>query len=260
MDTRQDSVAIVTEQALEYAEIIKSSQAVLLDWDGCIASDDEVDAQAIRFITEFRGAIAIVSNNSTRVPMDFVEALRPFDVTLGKHAVVLAGIEAVGRAVERNARRVMVLGNAKMQTFARSCGLDVTQKAVDTVLLLRDVDFTYDRLERAANALRHGARLIVANQDLTHPGRGGRVCPETGTLLAALMACVDLTTTDVEIIGKPAARLFERACAAVGVDVEEAVMIGDNPDTDIAGADAFGLRSILIGPRSGMSFRDLISA
>jgi ribonucleotide monophosphatase NagD (HAD superfamily) len=37
-------------------------------------------------------------------------------------------------------------------------------------------------------------------------------------------------------------------------------MIGDNPDTDIAGARAYGLASILIGAQSGIQFEDLLRA
>ena len=43
---------------------------------------------------------------------------------------------------------------------------------------------------------------------------------------------------------KPAARIFEIALERAGVRAEEAVMIGDDPETDIAGAAALGMRSI----------------
>ena len=36
-------------------------------------------------------------------------------------------------------------------------------------------------------------------------------------------------------------------------------MIGDNPATDIAGAEAFGLGSLLIGAKSGLGFEDLLA-
>ena len=43
---------------------------------------------------------------------------------------------------------------------------------------------------------------------------------------------------------KPAARIFETALERAGCPAEEAVMIGDDPETDIAGAAAFGMRTI----------------
>ena len=43
---------------------------------------------------------------------------------------------------------------------------------------------------------------------------------------------------------KPAARIFETALERAGARPEEAVMVGDDPETDIAGAAALGMRSI----------------
>jgi 4-nitrophenyl phosphatase len=164
------------------------------------------------------------------------------------------------RAAETNASRVMVLGDNRMKAFGRGKGLNIVREEADLVVLLRDTRFTYAKLERAANSLREGARLIVANPDLTHPGLKDRLVPETGALLAALMACAGSRHVEMEIIGKPSPRLFEKACQALRVPAPEAVMIGDNPDTDIAGAERAGLRSVLIGSRSGVSFETLLGA
>jgi ribonucleotide monophosphatase NagD (HAD superfamily) len=52
------------------------------------------------------------------------------------------------------------------------------------------------------------------------------------------------------IVGKPERLLFERACAVLGIANTEALMIGDNSDTDIAGAKAFGIRSLQVWPQA----------
>ena len=91
--------------------------------------------------------------------------------------------------------------------------------------------------------LARGLPLIVANPDLTHPGEDGPVI-ETGALLALLEACVPGARSCVA--GKPSAHLFRVALGPVAP--EAAVMIGDNPDTDIAGARRLGMPSIHVGP------------
>ncbi|MBR9840038.1 MAG: HAD hydrolase-like protein [Rhodobacteraceae bacterium] len=85
--------------------------------------------------------------------------------------------------------------------------------------------------------------LIVANPDLTHPGEDGPVI-ETGALLALLHACVPRARSCVA--GKPSAHLFRVALGPVAPDAT--VMIGDNPDTDIAGARRLGIPTIYVGP------------
>jgi 4-nitrophenyl phosphatase len=245
------------QSAINAQELLANSAAVLLDWDGCVAFGDRPSPEAVRFLHAHRERVAIVSNNSTHLPEDFALILEWAGVRITPDRIVLAGVEALKRAVESRARRVLILGDGRMKAIARNSGLELVRDQADLVVLLRDTRFSYARLERAANSLRRGARLIVANPDATHPGCNGRLVPETGALLAALLGCVGETRIEMEIIGKPAPRLFERACKALGVRPERAVMIGDNPATDIAGADAFGLASILVGPRAGIGLEHL---
>jgi putative hydrolase of the HAD superfamily len=46
--------------------------------------------------------------------------------------------------------------------------------------------------------------------------------------------------------GKPDPRTFERICADLDVEPEDAVYVGDRPGTDVAGATAVGMRAIQV--------------
>jgi putative hydrolase of the HAD superfamily len=60
---------------------------------------------------------------------------------------------------------------------------------------------------------------------------------------------------------KPSPRIYAAALAALGVDPGEALMVGDRPNEDIAGATAAGLQALLYDPRGHApgpgSIRDL---
>jgi 4-nitrophenyl phosphatase len=257
--TVQENIEGARADGLAARECLAGAEAVLLDWDGCVAIGDKPDPAALRFMLERRDRFAIVSNNSTHLPEDFVQILARAGVAITADRVILAGVEALKRALETGSRRVMVIGDGRMKAYGRNHGLNIVPDNADLVVLLRDPRFSYARLERAANCLKAGARLIVANPDATHPGCNGRLVPETGALLAALMACVGLGAVESETVGKPGPRLFDRACRALDVQPEAAVMIGDNPATDIAGAQAFGLRSVLVGARAEIGFDSLLT-
>jgi ribonucleotide monophosphatase NagD (HAD superfamily) len=94
------------------------------------------------------------------------------------------------------------------------------------------------------NELRRGARLIVTNPDLTHPNGEDRIIPETGTLLAALVAGAGVEPT--HIVGKPEPPLFEEALHRLGSLPENTLVVGDNPLTDWEGARRLGLRCIMV--------------
>jgi HAD superfamily hydrolase (TIGR01450 family) len=242
------------------ASLMKLEQAsgILLDWDGCIAVANRPTPWAAQFIRERLDKIAIISNNSTNMPEDFAQILGRMGIKFDPKRIVLAGVEALKRAVELAPKGALVLGDSRIKAYARNLGIPLVQDNAELVILLRDIRFSYSRLERAANCLKAGARLIVANPDATHPGRGGTIVPETGALHAALLACVGDVTVETEVIGKPGARLFERACNTLSISPRFGVMIGDNPATDIAGADALGMQSILVGPRASIGFQDLV--
>lgn len=230
----------------EIAHIAQSAKGFLVDWDGCCAIENHLTESAAAFLRTNQSRAAIVSNNSSNTVEDFLEILSKFGIKMGRSQIVLAGVEAIGRAANAGQVDVMVLADPRMRAVARNMGVRLNRDEAQIVVLLRDTRFNYSRLERAANALRKGARLIVANPDLTHPGAGGRIKPETGALLSALASCVKLDTVEMEIVGKPMPTLFLKACRALDLEPEDVVMLGDNPATDLAGARALGMGSLLV--------------
>ncbi len=240
-------------------ELLAASKAVLLDWDGCLALGERLLPDAVRFLKVWGDRAAVVSNNSTHLPQDFATVMAREGVDFDPARIFLAGAEAVSVTQGiKTADTVMVIGNEVMKNHARSLGLNLNDDTADVIVLMRDTGFSYDRLETVVNRLKTGARLIVANPDKTHPGADGRIVPETGALLAAIMACVEGHNVSVDIIGKPSPHLFARACTVLGIPPSQAVMLGDNPLTDVAGADAFGANSLLINSADGFRFAELL--
>lgn len=233
----------------QIAAVADRYAGLLLDWDGCLAISNRLLPEAIRFLKAHQDRVAIVSNNSTDLPEDFSRALAHKGINIPPQRVLLAGAETLALATRQRGNRAMVLGNRKMSNYGQRLGLSVVRTEPELVLLLRDTKLSYARLAMAANALLSGARLLIANPDRTHPGEDGSVVPETGALLAALMACVGTLPVDHKIIGKPGPHLFWRACEVLGVEIEDTLMIGDNPDTDIAGARALGMQAMLVDVR-----------
>ena len=228
---------------------VAAANGILLDWDGCVVVGNRILPAARRLLTRHADKVAIVSNNSTHLPEQFTAFLARAGLAVPASRIILAGAEAVTWVAQApDAGRVTLFGSPEMRSLARKLGVDLVRSDPDLVLLMRDMRFGYNQLARAASALKRGARLVVTNTDRTHPGVSGDIIPETGALLAALMTCVpDIVPV---VIGKPQPRLFERACSVLGVAQADALMIGDNADTDIAGAAAFGIESLHVSPQA----------
>lgn len=243
---------------LQQRRLLSAAKGILLDWDGCIAIENRVLPLARRLIAQHAERIAIVSNNSTHLPIDFEAMLAQQGVRFPRERILLAGAEAIREVAVQRGARVLLLSVERMRAYARELGITLVRQNPDLILLMRDANFTYAKLELAANGLRSGARLVVANADLTHPGPDDTIVPETGALLAALLACSGRAGLGEQLVGKPGPLLFERACARLGVAPEEAVMIGDNPETDGEGAARAGIRPIMIGGASPLRLEHLI--
>lgn len=247
-----------TADAEEARKRITGARGILLDWDGCAAVGNHPHDEALTFIARHKAKLAIVSNNSTLMPEDISDALAKAGVEFPSARVFLAGMEALSYTANIPGVRALVLGNTRMKALARRMGVQLVHDDADVVVLLRDTRFTYSKLERAVQSLARGARLIVSNPDMTHPGSRGHLVPETGALLAAITACVDVPPENVQVIGKPAGFLFERACAALRIRPEAALMIGDNPDTDVQGAGKLRMPSVLMAPGSRLRFSEIL--
>ena len=71
---------------------------------------------------------------------------------------------------------------------------------------------------------------------------------DVGALVAALEYAAGTTAT---LVGKPSPEFYGTVLRALSVSPDEAAVIGDDPESDVAGAQAFGMRGLLV--RTGKS-------
>lgn len=223
---------------------------LLVDLDGTLVRQQEVIAGAAELLAHFEGRYAVVSNNSTHTAPGLAQRLRRLGLRVPAARIVLAGELAVRQLVrEHPGARVMMVASPALQRYARSLGCQLVQADAEFVLLALDMHFSHARLSLAVNELLRGARLVVSNADATHPGPHGRVVPETGALLAAVVAASGVQPSS--ITGKPAPLLFEEGLRCIGARAEDTVVVGDNPLTDAEGAARLGMACVLVGQAPG---------
>ncbi|CAG2134497.1 hypothetical protein LMG31506_01394 [Cupriavidus yeoncheonensis] len=222
----------------------------IIDLDGTLIRNGAALPGAAALLEALQGRYAIVSNNSTDTSVGLSRKLRRMGLAVAPAQLVLAGEMTVNwlRRTSPDAH-VLLLGSPALRRYAQRMGCRLVEQDPDVVLLARDPHFDYRKLSLAVNALRAGARLVVSNPDLSHPGDNGTCVPETGTLLAALTACAEVRPEC--IIGKPAAGLFREGLRRLQAGPAQALMIGDNPATDAAGAVSLGMSFLLLGTEPG---------
>ena len=233
-------------------------RALLCDLDGCLVAGDRLLPGALELVARAGERLWILSNNSTDTPQTLSERLGRLGLDVASQRIVLAGATAVEQvAADSPGARLALYGSEPIRTLARAAGLQLDAERPDVVLLTRDEKFGYADLNRLLRQVGHGARLVVANGDATHPGADGLPVAETGALLAAVLA--GRPDTPYRVIGKPSPILYRAALARIGLEAGAVLAIGDNPATDGEGARRMGLDCALIGAAPGAESRDLLA-
>ncbi|MDP8950663.1 MAG: TIGR01458 family HAD-type hydrolase [Actinomycetota bacterium] len=103
--------------------------------------------------------------------------------------------------------------------------------------------FNYGRLDTAFRHLMAGADLIALSTNRYWQRAGGELSLDAGPFVAALEYASGKSAIGV---GKPERAFFELALRTLGLPLGAVAMVGDDPELDIGGARAVGLRGILV--------------
>ena len=114
--------------------------------------------------------------------------------------------------------------------------------------------FSYMNLARAFSELDGGAALYSLHKNRWWQTSRGPML-DSGAFVAGLEYAAE---TEATVLGKPSPAYFEAALAALDADAGMTWMIGDDFESDIAGAQSLGLRTVLV--RTGKFRPDVVEA
>jgi HAD superfamily hydrolase (TIGR01458 family) len=224
-------------------------KAVLLDIDGTLMLKGKAIAGAQRALRNLRDAgflVRLLTNISARAPSDIAADLRAsgFEVDDGE---VQSAATACVRYVRGCAGLTshLLVPDAMRPLFE---GVDTNDEEADLVVI-GDIgeQFNYTRLNNAFRMLRDGARLVVPHKNLFwYDDDGPRL--DAGAFVIGLEAA---SGQPALVTGKPSPVFFNTAMDELGVAADETVVVGDDIQTDIAGARHLGLHSILVRTGKG---------
>lgn len=219
---------------------------VLFDLDGTLISGGQALPWAHDLIDASRGNFAIVTNDAEHTAFEIAILMDQLGFAVAEERIVTAGMAAIRMVAEKMpGAQIAMAASESLQEYARSLGLNISRERPDVVLIGRDRTFSYDTIQSAANSVLAGAQLVVCNPDRTHPGRGGSIVPETGALVAAILACTG--PVPHQIVGKPEPGIFLAGAQVLGTSPNRTLMVGDNPETDGKGAMRAGMTFLKIG-------------
>jgi HAD superfamily hydrolase (TIGR01458 family) len=218
---------------------------VLLDIDGVLTVSWEPlpgAAQAVAALRKDRLALRLVTNTTTHSRAALARTLRGIGIDVDPPEIVTA---VVGTATYLRAHhpgaRVYLLSDGDAREDMPDVNL--VDEEGDVVVIGGACDaFTYEALNRGFRMIRNGAALVGMHRNLYWRTSEG-LALDGGAFIAGLEQA---SGVEAVICGKPSPEFFDAALSAIGVPPERALMVGDDIENDVLGAQRMGISGVLV--------------
>ncbi|MBV7694435.1 HAD-IIA family hydrolase [Streptomyces sp. TRM70350] len=236
-----------------------SVRAVLIDIDGVLTVSWQPLPGAVEALREIRDAglpVALVTNTTSRTRASIAGTLADVGFPVAAEDILTAPAVTAAHLAERfPGARCALLNSGDIRedlegvslvddTDAEEAeGTEGADASVDVVVVGgAGPEFTYTALNRAFGHLQRGARLVAMHRNLYWRTEDGLQL-DTGAFLAGLEQAA---RTEAEVTGKPSAAFFEAALGRLGVSAADAVMVGDDIESDVLAAQRAGVTGVLV--------------
>lgn len=221
----------------------------VLDLDGTVYLGEALlpgAGETVHRIRAARRPVVFLSNNPLRTRAEYAAKLTRLGIPAGPDDVVNSSYVLV-RHLQQTApsARLLVIGEPSVKQELGDGGLTLTDdpREADVVVACFDRTFDYDKLQRAFDAIRAGARFIATNRDPYCPVPGGGL-PDCGAIIAAIEACTGHAVE--QVMGKPSSIMAGVILARLALRPDSVIVAGDRLETDVALARGAGMISALV--------------
>jgi HAD superfamily hydrolase (TIGR01458 family) len=221
-------------------------EGVLLDLGGVVYVGDAPLAGALEALERLRatGLALRYITNTTRIPKRAMLAkLHRLGVPAGEAELFMPALAARRHLEARGSSPQLLVHPALEEDFAGLPG-DGPGDGPEAVVIGDAAEgFTYQALNAAFRALVGGAEFLALARNRSFQDADGALSLDAGPFVAALEYASGREAT---LFGKPSRAFFEAALDSLGCAADRAVMVGDDVESDVAGAMAAGLMGVLL--------------
>jgi HAD superfamily hydrolase (TIGR01458 family) len=226
--------------------MFESVRAVLIDLDGVLYIEREPIPGALDCVERLRAdglALRFVTNTTASSLASTRAKLVRLGFELGAEELVTPAALATAYCGQRGHQRVaLVMNDEVKQDFAALEEVEGDEGAQAVIVGDLGPGFGYDVLNSAFRQVMGGAELIALQKN-RYWMRSDGLSLDVGAFVSAIEYASD---AQAYVVGKPAAGFFAQVLDGLGVEAADAVMVGDDIESDVGGALAAGLQAILV--------------
>jgi HAD superfamily hydrolase (TIGR01458 family) len=217
-------------------------QAVLLDLDGVLYVGEQPVPGAARAVAMLRQAgydLRGITNTTTMPRRSIAEKLARMGLALSERELATPATLAV-RAIGRDSA-VLCIRDSLREDFA---GIREDDRHPSWVVMgdPGGAGYAPETLQRIFRLCMDGARVLALHKNRFWQKADG-LCLDLGAFVAAIEYATGQAAT---VLGKPSPDFFQAVCADLGTDPAHCLMVGDDIESDIGGAQRVGMRTVLV--------------
>ena len=227
-------------------EALRKKKGFICDMDGVIYHGNLLlpgVREFVDFLKRENKKFLFLTNSSERAPKELQQKLERLGLEVDeKHFYTSALSTAAFLKQQCPGGSAYVIGEPGLVGALYEAGFTMNEVNPDYVVMGETHAYSFEKIERAVQLVRAGAKLIGTNPDLTGPVEGGIV-----PACKALMSPIELATgRNAYYLGKPNPLMMRHGLSLLGVSPEECAIIGDRMDTDIVAGVECGIDTVLV--------------
>lgn len=225
---------------------LRNKKGFICDMDGVIYHGNRLIPGVKEFVNWLQNEekqFLFLTNSSERSPRELKEKLDRLGISVNESHFYTSALATASFLKSQSPEgSAYIIGEAGLITALYEVGFSMNEINPDYVVLGETRSYSFEKLERAVNLVRNGAKLIGTNPDLTD-SMGKDIAPAAG----ALIAPIELATgIKAYFVGKPNPLMMRHARKLLGCSREETAIIGDRMDTDIIAGIHEDLDTVLV--------------
>jgi len=231
-----------------------ATKAVLFDLDGVLYIGDRMipgAAQSVQRILDLNLPVAGLTNTTTQPKSAIAEKLAGFGIPIHApdiYTPAALAVQAIGTCSAK-----LYMREALLEDF-QSIRMDNDNPDFIVMGDLGGAGYTPDLLHDIFNAVMGGTTLLALHKNRFWQKPDG-LHLDIGPFVAAIEYA---TGKDAIVLGKPSRDFFHGVCNAINTKPQQALMIGDDIESDIGGAHDAGLKTALV--QTGKYRADFVNA
>jgi HAD superfamily hydrolase (TIGR01458 family) len=226
-----------------------SPRLVLLDLDGTLYIGNQAIPGAVEAIAQLRRrgfALRFLTNTTTKSRTQLIAQLRAMNFELDESELISAPVaaklelQALQQKIDRPLRIWPVVAEAIKEDFAEF----IFDESTPDYIVLGDIGDAWDisLINRLFNTIHAGAELIALHKNRFWQTAEG-LKADIGFFVAGLEY---VCSRSARVMGKPDRDFFQRVLDSANVTAQDTLMIGDDIDSDVGGAQVMGMRGCLV--------------